>query len=79
MKSRAAIQLNIGEKPVIDEIDIPDPSPHQVAVKMFASGVCHTQLHHLQQKITQLSTPQFIPSVLKLEKTKLTKKQIRWH
>ena len=50
MKSRAAIQLNIGEKPVIDLIDIPDPQPHQVAVKMFASGVCQTQLHHLHQK-----------------------------
>src|SRR5688500_12005179 len=31
----------------IDEIDLPDPGPHQVVVKQFASGVCHSQLHQM--------------------------------
>ena len=31
----------------IDELELPDPGPHQVVVKQFASGVCHSQLHQM--------------------------------
>jgi len=31
----------------VDEVDLPDPGPHQVVVKQFASGVCHSQLHQM--------------------------------
>ena len=31
----------------IQEITLPDPEPHQVVVRQFASGVCHSQLHQM--------------------------------
>jgi len=31
----------------IHDIALPDPSPYQVVVKQFASGVCHSQLHQM--------------------------------
>ena len=27
------------------DLTLPDPGPHQVVVRQFASGVCHSQLH----------------------------------
>ncbi|MDA3038284.1 MAG: zinc-binding dehydrogenase [Actinomycetota bacterium] len=29
----------------VEEVELPDPSGHQVVVKEFASGICHSQLH----------------------------------
>jgi len=29
----------------IEEIELPDPEPELVEVKLFASGICHSQLH----------------------------------
>ncbi len=43
-------------------IELPDPGPHQVIVKQFASGVCHSQLH-------QMHTPRLSPVVLGHEST----------
>jgi Zn-dependent alcohol dehydrogenase len=31
-------------------IDLPDPGPHQVVVKQYASGVCHSQLHQMHRR-----------------------------
>lgn len=31
----------------IEEIELPDPTGHQVVVKEFASGICHSQLHQI--------------------------------
>ena len=50
IKTRAAIQLAVHEPPVVDEIEVPDPGPGQVIVKMFSSGVCHSQLNQLHQE-----------------------------
>ena len=47
IKTRAAIQLALHERPIVDEIEVPDPRPDQVIVKMLSSGVCHSQLHQL--------------------------------
>jgi Zn-dependent alcohol dehydrogenase len=47
MKTRAAVYVEIGKPMVIDEVELPDPSPTQILVKQFASGICHTQLHTL--------------------------------
>ena len=33
----------------IQEITLPDPEPHQVVVRQFASGVCHSQLHQMHR------------------------------
>src|SRR5919199_3662702 len=46
----------------IHELDLPDPGPHQVVVKQFASGVCHSQLH-------QMHAPRQAPVVLGHEST----------
>lgn len=46
----------------IDEVRLPDPGPHQVVVKQFASGVCHSQLH-------QMHRPRQAPVVLGHEST----------
>ena len=47
MKSRAAIHTQHGKPLTVDEIDIPDPKDEQVVVKLFSSGVCHSQLHQM--------------------------------
>jgi Zn-dependent alcohol dehydrogenase len=47
MKSPAAILLQAGQPMVVDDLDLPDPGPTQVAVRHFATGVCHSQLHEL--------------------------------
>lgn len=31
----------------IVSVDLPDPSAHQVVIKQFASGICHSQLHQM--------------------------------
>lgn len=33
-------------------LELPDPGPHQVIVKQFASGVCHSQLHQMHNPRT---------------------------
>ena len=47
MKTRAAIQFGVDELLVVDEIEVPGPKPDQVIVKLFSSGVCHSQLHQM--------------------------------
>ena len=47
MKSRAAIQTSADGRLIVDELEIPDPEPDQVIVKLFSSGVCHSQLHQM--------------------------------
>ena len=47
MQTRAAIHEGVGKKLLVDEIDLPDPAPDQVIVKLFSSGVCHSQLHQM--------------------------------
>jgi Zn-dependent alcohol dehydrogenase len=47
MKYRAAVYAEHGKPLVVDEVEFPDPAPDQVLVKLFASGICHSQLHQL--------------------------------
>ncbi|HYR17369.1 MAG TPA: zinc-binding dehydrogenase [Mycobacterium sp.] len=63
MKTPAAIFVEAGKPLVIDDIDLPDPGPTQVAVRHFATGVCHSQLHELHRPDPNL------PSVLGHEST----------
>lgn len=57
------VVLPAGDGPLqIVDIELPDPGPHQVIVKQFASGVCHSQLH-------QMHTPRRSPVVLGHEST----------
>ena len=47
MKTRAAIQTAHGQRLLVDELEVPDPEPGQVIVKLKSSGVCHSQLHQM--------------------------------
>jgi Zn-dependent alcohol dehydrogenase len=48
-KGRAAILVEPNRPLVVDEIEFPDPGPDQVLVKLFASGVCHSQIHTMRR------------------------------
>lgn len=48
-KGRAAIFVEPKKPLVVDEVEFPDPGPDQVLVKLFSSGVCHSQLHTMQR------------------------------
>jgi len=52
MKSRAAINVEHGKNLIVDDVNIPDPQEDQVIVKLFSSGVCHSQLHQMHNKET---------------------------
>jgi Zn-dependent alcohol dehydrogenase len=47
MRTKAAIDVGYGQKLVVDELEVPDPRPDQVLVKLFSSGICHSQLHQM--------------------------------
>jgi len=34
---------------VIEEVEIADPAPGEARVRVLASGVCHSDLHHIQR------------------------------
>ena len=53
MKSVAAIDTGHGKPLVVDEIEIPDPRPDQVIVKLHSSGICHSQLHQMHNADNQ--------------------------
>jgi Zn-dependent alcohol dehydrogenase len=46
---RAAILLKPNQPLIVDEVELADPAPDQVLVKLFASGVCHSQLHTMRR------------------------------
>jgi Zn-dependent alcohol dehydrogenase len=48
-KGRAAIYVEPKKPLVVDEVEFADPGPDQVLVKLFSSGVCHSQLHTMQR------------------------------
>jgi Zn-dependent alcohol dehydrogenase len=47
MKTVAAVQTEVGGLLRIDELELQDPGPDQVTVKLYSSGVCHSQLHQM--------------------------------
>lgn len=47
MKSKAAMHVETGQPLVVDDIEIPEPRPDQVIVRLTATGVCHSQLHQI--------------------------------
>lgn len=53
MKSRAAIHVEYGKPLIVDDINIPDPQPDQVVVKLLSSGVCASQLHQMHNPATE--------------------------
>ncbi len=47
MKTVAAVQTEIGGALRLEELELKDPAPDQVTVKLYSSGVCHSQLHQM--------------------------------
>ncbi|MGI9426971.1 MAG: zinc-binding dehydrogenase [Hyphomicrobiaceae bacterium] len=47
MKTVAAVQTEIGAPLRLEELELQDPGPDQVTVKLFSSGICHSQLHQM--------------------------------
>lgn len=47
LKTRAAIKAVHGEPLLVDEIELADPGPDEVLVELFATGICHSQLHQI--------------------------------
>jgi Zn-dependent alcohol dehydrogenase len=48
-RGRAAIYVEPRKPLIVDEIEFADPGPDQVLVKLFSSGICHSQLHTMQR------------------------------
>ncbi|MBP19395.1 MAG: alcohol dehydrogenase [Gammaproteobacteria bacterium] len=64
MPTPAKVVVLPQEEGVLEVIDLelPDPGPHQVVVKQYASGICHSQLH-------QMHNPRVSPVILGHEST----------
>jgi Zn-dependent alcohol dehydrogenase len=48
-KCPAAILVQPNKPLIVDEVELADPAPDQVLVKLFASGICHSQLHTMRR------------------------------
>ncbi len=46
--ARVVVLPNGSNSLEVQDLIIPDPGPHQVVVKQFASGICHSQLHQMR-------------------------------
>jgi Zn-dependent alcohol dehydrogenase len=49
VKGRAAILVEPNKPLIVDEVEFPDPSADQVLVKLFSSGICHSQVHTMRR------------------------------
>src|SRR5450432_158223 len=58
---KAAVVEKFGEPLVIREVPIPTPGPGQALVEVFATGVCHTDLHAVDGDWPVKPSPPFIP------------------
>jgi alcohol dehydrogenase, propanol-preferring len=58
---RAAVVPGFGEPLVIEDRAVPSPGPHQVLVRMEASGLCHTDIHAWRRDWPVKPTPPFVP------------------
>jgi len=57
-KCRAAITYGVNEPFRVEEIEVADPGPNDVLVKMAASGICHSDLNCVEGKM-----PHYMPAV----------------
>lgn len=46
-KTIAVVDHAHGEPLAVEEVELPDPGPLEVRVKLFATGICHSQLHQI--------------------------------
>lgn len=57
----AAIVEKFGPELTIEQLDLPEPGPHQALVKNLASGICHTDLHAAEGDWPVKPEPPFVP------------------
>ncbi len=60
-KFTAAVVDEFAQPLNVRELDLPKPGPHQVLVKLLASGVCHTDLHASEGDWPVKPQPPFVP------------------
>jgi propanol-preferring alcohol dehydrogenase len=58
---RAAVVPELGAKLEIQQLDVPEPGPGQVLVKIEAAGLCHTDIHAAHGDWPVKPNPPFIP------------------
>ncbi len=58
---KAAVVPELGASLVIRELQVPDPGPGQVLVKIEASGLCHTDIHAAHGDWPVKPHPPFVP------------------
>ena len=51
MRAKAAVLYQPGQSLEIDELELDEPRSGEVLVRYVASGVCHSDLHHIQGKV----------------------------
>lgn len=51
MKTRAAVLWNPGEKWSIEELELDDPGPGEITVRMRATGLCHSDDHNVTRDL----------------------------
>jgi Zn-dependent alcohol dehydrogenase len=54
--TRAAIKAEHGVPLLVDEIELEDPGEEEVLVKLFATGICHSQLHQINNPLSPMPT-----------------------
>jgi len=59
-KSRAALLVEVNKPLIVDEIGLDDPQGGEILVKLFATGVCHSQLHQIHGTIPGVRLPGII-------------------
>ena len=47
---KAAVMYERHKLLVLDDVDLADPAANEVEVELVASGVCHSDLHHLERE-----------------------------
>jgi len=45
MRIRAAVLREFGEPLVVEEVELAEPGPGEVLVRLVACGVCHTDMY----------------------------------
>lgn len=56
-RMRAMVLEEVGEPLELKEVLVPEPGPSQVLIRVKACGVCHTDLHIVDQELTNPKLP----------------------
>ncbi|MBG93487.1 MAG: alcohol dehydrogenase [Chloroflexi bacterium] len=52
--TRAAIKAEHGAPLLVEEIELNDPNDNEVLVELFATGLCHSQLHQIHNPLSPM-------------------------